>query len=364
MTHLVDVVTLSRQRLVAGAQGPVQLAGVVHPHAVHTGWPRLEGGGLTHRRHGEVRQRELELVPELGLAPPDHGAGLEVLPQLGVQLPLTDVTEDDEDGPVLAAGPERGRQPGSEVVSGPLLLEECVREDDDLAPGCVSGLDDGVGDILQRGQVPVIQTQPVMGGAQLQLRGQHLTHEHLVHGAVNDEHVKYLVAVHLVTVHPLKESDAVLVVQPNPHLVPVEEHKEDHGDKGKEGDDAGHKEGDPVHGVLPRAVPGLDVTAGHLPRLLTASPLVLQVPHGRLLHVVADTGHHLGVIDLSAVILQPRLEHGDEETVAGPGVLHQPHADQQGVVGEEPDGEVHDVIALEEQHFEVLEDFEGDIVYV
>ena len=97
MTHLVDVVTLPGQRLVPGAQGPVELTGVVHTHTVHTGRPGLEGGGLTHRRHGQVRQRELEPVPELGLAPPHHSAGLEVLPQLRVQLPLTDVAEDDED---------------------------------------------------------------------------------------------------------------------------------------------------------------------------------------------------------------------------------------------------------------------------
>ena len=315
VADLVDVVTLPGERLVPGTEGPVQLTGVV----LHAGGVGLQGGGLGHRVHRQVRQAELQLLPELGLSPPDHRAGLEVEPQLRVQLPLHDVTDYHEDRP-LAGSSEGGVEAGPEVVSAPLLLEEAVREDHHGPPGSLAGVHDGVSHVLRGEEVAVVQTDLVLTGPQLQLWGHQLPDKPVVHQTVDDEHVKYFVSVHLIVLHPLEESDAVLVVQPDSHLVPVEEDQEDEDHEDNEGD-----EGSEDKGKIVRDYPGLDVTAGHLPRLLTIRPVVFEVLDVRLGDLIAHAGHHLGVVHCRPVALQPGLEPVDVDTVAGPEVLHQSH---------------------------------------
>ena len=123
----------------------------------------------------------------------DGGVGLHVVPQVGVEVPGGDVSQDQDHG--LTAALQHVVQGRPDIVAGPLVEDVVVGEDDDGSLAALGGLTDGVRHVGRLLEVGVVETDSVGRVSVLQLGARHLSHEVLVLDAVADVGVVHLLLV-------------------------------------------------------------------------------------------------------------------------------------------------------------------------
>ena len=138
-------------------------------------------------------QIESQLVPEQPVWPVDGGVGLHVVPEVGIQITIVDISEDEDHS--SSSRLEDVMESRPHIVPWPLVHDVVVGQHDDGPPAVGGRLTDGVGHEGCLGQVGVVEADPVTGLAVLQLRAEDLRHKVLVLDAVADVRVVHLLVL-------------------------------------------------------------------------------------------------------------------------------------------------------------------------
>lgn len=339
-----------------------------------------------------IGQGETQLVPEPILAPLQIRIGFEVELQIGVEVLVRDVANQDDDQAlgllVLRLAMSRSAK---QLMQGRLVLEaapfgfdEIGRDDHDGATGRVDRLADGLRQAVSasaRGAIAMLKAEFVGRRAVLQVGGQHLLDEGVVFGAVRQEGVEEFAVGRcgrMIAGRP--QAEAVTGVAPHAHRLPVNEDEQNEERDGYEGNQRGDQQ---RQIVLDDAL--LDDGGGRRrwadaqadAAVRGAVRAVVRAAVGAVQHFghedgqtgddrIPFVGHAnqlTSVGHFGAGRVQGRPKFGQEKAVAAPRVVVERQRVQLRRVRQEiPDGEVDQSIAVETQHLQVPQRREGAIL--
>lgn len=341
------------QRNYGSVAGLVLVTGGVH---IHGG----RAGGEAAGDHALVvvapavgqRQGQSQLLPELLVVPLDASAGPQIVPHVHVDIPLGQITVQDEHHALPAL--HQLVQGTLVLEAAPLVVEEVLGQDQNKLLGTLGGFNQGVRNVGINVDIPVVQTQPV---ANIVLQGlrQDLVDEVLVLQAVGKVGVVGPLLVELVheswrlvaEVH-----QAAGGVGPHLQLVAVAEEAENETEEAHKGARGHQEQGQQALNLVCVHVVGHPVPKGAL-----GSILLPQHTGG----VVVDAAHPGGVDNLLGALSQIIPESGQVAALAAPLVLGQADFHQVGISAQLPDFEVHQSVAVQAQHLQFPQHLEAAV---